>query len=150
MDSNKISLEKYELKAIETALRLSIRAMSSRSGETSIDRALLRAEKIVAKALESSQEFNHNRTLESFQEQLDIIIAAGFNPIGVSQLYLEDTFIFGTAEEALAAYEALEKYDGLETVEEKLQVWWYGKENFLKEVEDYEKEFESKVLYYFF
>lgn len=90
------------------------------------------------------QEFNHNRPLEDFQESLKIIKEHGFNPIGVSQIYFEDTFIFETEQEATKAYETLELIE-----EPKVLAFWYGKENFLQEVDEYETfDNSSKVLIY--
>ena len=86
---------------------------------------------------------NHERELDDFQYQINRIKEAGFNLIGVSQIYNEDTFIFETQEEALKAYEALELPN-----ESDIQGWWYGKERFLETVENYEKEFKVKVLTY--
>lgn len=87
--------------------------------------------------------YNHNRPLKDFQKSIDIIKKEGFNPIAVSQLYFEDTFVFETSEEGLKGYNLLEK-------DHKLRVvgWWYGKEEFLKTVEEYETENNgfSKVL----
>lgn len=88
--------------------------------------------------------YNHNRTLSSFEEQLSIIKEHGFNPIAVSQLYLEDTFVFKTNKEAKEAFNMLENIE-----ESKLVGWWYGKKEFEKVVDEYEKEDpEYKVLIY--
>lgn len=90
------------------------------------------------------QNYNHNRPLESFSIELEIIRENGFVPIAVSQIYFEDTFVFETHEEATKAYEMLEED---ETLPYRCFGWWYGKQEFLKEVLDYEsKEGASKVL----
>ena len=88
------------------------------------------------------QKYNHKRTLESFQEEIDIIKTAGFNPIGVSQLICETTFIFETEAEALEAYEVLEKTN------HSIMAWWYSKEQFLFYIEEYGADFGTKVLVY--
>jgi len=85
-------------------------------------------------------EYNHDRKLESFQKQIEIIKDAGFNPIGVSQIYLEDTFIFKTKKEASAAYKLLEKERG------EVIGWWYSWKDFLAEVIDYESNRESTMV----
>ena len=75
--------------------------------------------------------YNHNRELDSFTEQIEIIKNAGFKPIGVSQMYFEDTFIFETNKEAKEAYNKLE-------LNNLVSGYWYGKDDFNKEVLDYE------------
>lgn len=93
-----------------------------------------------------STNFNHDRKLETFQTELEIIRENGFNPIAVTQMYFEDTYVFETGQEAKKAYEMLEEDESLEY---RCFGWWYGKEEFLKEVLDYEsKEGASKVLIY--
>jgi hypothetical protein len=86
--------------------------------------------------------YNHNRELSDFKEQLDIIKNSGFNPIGVTQMYFEDTFIFKTKKEAKLACKTLEK-----CTPSKVIGWWYSKKNFMKEKELYESE-EIKMLIY--
>jgi 4-amino-4-deoxy-L-arabinose transferase-like glycosyltransferase len=87
--------------------------------------------------------YNHDRTLEEFQSQLKIIENAGFKPIAVSQLYFEDTFVFETSKEANEAFNLLEKNKPSEVIG-----WWYGKDDFLQTVKEYETDNEgySKVL----
>lgn len=88
---------------------------------------------------------NHKRPLSSFLPMVEKIREAGYNPIMVSQMALEDTFVFETAQEAEEAYRELE----LETEgEDSVVGWYYGKANFLKEVNEYQKRFGTKVLYY--
>ncbi len=86
-------------------------------------------------------EYNHDNDLEDFQEQLEIIRNAGFKPIAVSQMYLEDTFVFETPEEATEAYNQLEDCEN-----GKLAGWWYGKEEFEKSVKEHESNLGVKVL----
>lgn len=87
-------------------------------------------------------EFNHKRPLSDFQFGIGLLELHGFEPIGVTQIYFEDTFIFNTQKEAEQAYQKLE-------VElQRVSGFWYGKEDFLKEVESYESEYEGKVLIY--
>ena len=79
--------------------------------------------------------YNHDREVQDFQEQIDIIRNAGFKPIAVSQMYLEDTFVFEKSDEANKAYKLLEDCKNSEVVG-----WWYGKEDFEKAVKEYETE----------
>jgi hypothetical protein len=86
--------------------------------------------------------FNHDRPLSDFEKQLDIIKQHGFNPIAVTQLYFEDTFVFKTRKEANLAYKTLEK-----PKPSKVVGWWYGIHDFVKEIKEYESEDgASKVL----
>lgn len=86
-------------------------------------------------------EYNHDKSIKNFEKEIEIIKNAGFNPIAVSQLYLEDVFVFKTSEEATKAYDLLEDIDDY-----KIIGWWYGEYNFLKEVMEYENWDGSKVL----
>ena len=90
-----------------------------------------------------SGEYNHNRPIESFHEDIDVIKKHGFNPIAVSQMFFEDTFVFETAEESERAYAELECGDGDFPVG-----WWYGKEDFIKAVTEFEKDAGCKVRTY--
>lgn len=81
--------------------------------------------------------YNHYRPLTDFD--LDKIQNKGFKPIGVSQIYFEDVYIFETDEEAKKAYSELE-------IKGNFQAYWYSKNDFLKEVLEYEKNSNSKVL----
>jgi hypothetical protein len=47
---------------------------------------------------------NHHRKLEDFSYELEIIRKNGFKPIAVTQMYLEDTFVFKTKKEANNAF----------------------------------------------
>jgi hypothetical protein len=82
--------------------------------------------------------YNHDRPLEDFQEDINRIKQEGFNPIAVTQMGFEDTFVFETAEEATNAYEKLELNSPRKS---NVIGWWYGKEDFLKVVESYKKDF---------
>lgn len=86
--------------------------------------------------------YNHNRELASFEPELAEIRKAGFNPIAVTQMYFDDTFVFETYGEAFLAYCNVECE--LKTVDGR----WLDKENFLKRVAEYEKNSESKVRIY--
>ena len=44
--------------------------------------------------------YNHDRPLSDFQDDINKLKASGYNPIAVSQMYFEDTFVFETNEEA--------------------------------------------------
>jgi len=90
-------------------------------------------------------EYNHDRPLSDFQDKIDIIKKAGFNPIGVSQMFLEDVFIFETNEEAKRAFKELE----VEEVDDMCVVgWWHDKESFLKEAKEYQERNRMKVRVY--
>ena len=83
---------------------------------------------------------NHNRTLESFSDDIQKIKANGYNPIAVTQLYCEESFVFETVTEAKEAYR---------TVGNEGDGWWYGKDEFIKSVENYEQQYtDTKVLIY--
>jgi hypothetical protein len=88
-------------------------------------------------------EYNHWNELEDFQEELEIIRDAGFKPIAVSQMFLEDTFVFETDEEAMKAYKQLEDCEN-----PKLAGWWYGKKDFEKSRKEHESILGVKVLVY--
>lgn len=73
--------------------------------------------------------------LEIYQESIDKITEAGFDPILVTRLMFEDTFVFETKDEAQRAYQLLE-------VEQKIiQGWWYGFDDFLVTLKDYKTQF---------
>ena len=84
---------------------------------------------------------NTDRTLESFNEQLTILRENGYNPIAVSQMYFEDTFVFETKEEADRGYLQFERDKNEKWIGEVVG-WWYSKEDFLKAVKEYEEESE--------
>ena len=91
--------------------------------------------------------YNHSRTLESFNNELQQIKAKGFNPIAVTQMMFEDYYIFETEEEAVKAYHTFEvdkkgKWLG------KVVGWWSSKEDLNKAVEEYENSTKNKVLVY--
>lgn len=65
---------------------------------------------------------------------LDHLRDNGFNPIAITQMYLEETFVFNTKEEADKGFELLERGKSLVTG------WWYEKEEFLATYKKYEEE----------
>lgn len=77
--------------------------------------------------------YNHDRKVEDFQEQIDIIRNAGFKLIAVSQMFFVDTFVFQKSDEANKAYNQLENCK-----DNKVVGSWYGKEDFEKAVKKYE------------
>lgn len=88
---------------------------------------------------------NHRRRLSTFNKSIGIIKDHGFYPIAVTQLYNEDTFVFKTSDEAIAAYESLENRE-----DSILKAWWYGLEEFNETVSKYETRFpntEVKVFW---
>ena len=94
-----------------------------------------------------NMKLNHNRPLSDFQSDIDKLKANGYNPIAVSQMYFEDTFVFETNEEATKAYRQFERDEKEEWIGE-IVGWWHGKEDFEKVVKEYETENDgySKVL----
>jgi hypothetical protein len=91
--------------------------------------------------------FNHNRPLSDFQEDIDLLKLNGFNPIGVSQMYMFEVFIFNTEEEAERAYQEMDVKRG------EIVAYFWEKKDFLKEVERYEnydKENQVRVLIHWF
>lgn len=78
---------------------------------------------------------NTDRSIETYQEQIDIIRKAGFNPIAVCQMLHEDTFVFETCAEAHDAHNKLENCDDSLVVG-----WWYGLDEFEQVVFEYELE----------
>jgi hypothetical protein len=91
--------------------------------------------------------FNHDRMLSEFQSNIDKLKENGFNPIAVSQMYFEDTFVFETEKEAKKAYQQFETDENEKWIGD-ISGWWYGKEDFIKTVKEYETENDgySKVL----
>ena len=91
--------------------------------------------------------FNHDRMLSDFQSNIDKLKENGYNPIAVSQMYFEDTFVFETEEEAKKAYQQFEIDENEKWIGD-ISGWWYGKEDFIKTVKEYESENDgySKVL----
>ena len=95
--------------------------------------------------IKSCFKYNHDRPLSDFQHSIDKIKTAGFNPIGVTQIFFKDTFIFNTKEEALNAYQKLER-----DLDRKNRIigYWYGKDEFDKTVRDYEESCEGFIKVY--
>ena len=90
---------------------------------------------------------NHNKELEHFQEDIDLLVSNGYKPIAVTQIYMEDAFVFETAEEAKKAYHQFERSITGKWIGE-IAGWWYGKELFLETVKEYEEEYKETVLIY--
>jgi len=114
----------------------------SKSLELVCSFALLFKIKIKEMKSEKLPASNHSRPLSDWNEQLYTIREYQYNPIGVTQMYLQDVFVFETNEEATKAY------NELDVDESKVSAFWYGKEDFLKEVKRYESMSENKVLIY--
>ena len=91
--------------------------------------------------------FNHNRPLSDFQNDINKLKANGYNPIAISQISFEDTFVFETKEEATKAYRQFERDEEEKWIGE-IVGWWCSKEDFEKTVKEYETENDgySKVL----
>lgn len=87
---------------------------------------------------------NHNRTLESFSDDIHKIRSGGYNPIAVTEFLGEPTFVFETVEEALLAVVDFHK-----SKVEWDYGWWYGRDEFELAVIDEDTEFpNSKMLIY--
>ena len=75
--------------------------------------------------------------MEHYEKEIQILKDHGYNPIKVTSMMFETTFVFNTEKESLKAYQELE-------LEKKLlQGWFYGKETFNLDVEKYEAEMSS-------
>lgn len=81
--------------------------------------------------------YNTDRTLDSFENELKLIRDNGFNPIAVTQLYFEDTFVFETFEEAEKAFKTLEENN------RTVVGFWYDKYDFFDAVRKYEKDYSN-------
>lgn len=98
---------------------------------------------ILDQIMNNNIEYNHDKPLSYFINNIKIIKNNGFNIIGVSQLYFEDVYIFESNLDATGAYHKFESNTG------GIIGWWYSKEDFLKEVEEYESHINStKVKIY--
>ncbi|MFW5847467.1 MAG: hypothetical protein ACOCVF_00920 [bacterium] len=94
---------------------------------------------------------NHDRPIEDFADDIKRLRKAGFNPIGVTQMYFEDTYVFETKKEAKKAYNYFENRDKRQCSQKEVIIgWWYGKQDFLKEAKKYNDEADgfSKLLVY--
>lgn len=92
---------------------------------------------------------NHKKTIEDFLDYIEALQIEGFNPIAVTQMYFENTFVFETSEEAKKAYHTFEvSEDGKEI--RRIVGWFYGKDHFIQAVDQYNKDSEgySEVLVY--
>ena len=76
--------------------------------------------------------------IDYFQEEIDIVKEAGFNPTKVTQLFTYTTFVFKTEEEAQKAFKDLEE-------SKKLCCLWYDEKQFLDQVKEYEDTLGTKV-----
>lgn len=63
----------------------------------------------------------------------------GFNPIAITIIMCEETFVFETEEEAIRAHNEFENNPKHNIV---IQGWWYNRESFKKAVQDYIKKTE--------
>ncbi len=77
------------------------------------------------------------KTLPDFKPQIETIKKKGFNLIGITQIMFEDTFIFKTSEEATKAYIELERDNPI------LSGWWYGKDELIKTLKDYDTQIDT-------
>ena len=71
--------------------------------------------------------------------EIDLIKSNGFKLIGVSMLYLENTFIFESDEEANNAFNFFEKENNL------IQGWWYDRNSFLSIKQEYENKMKANI-----
>ena len=72
-------------------------------------------------------------------EHINILKNHGFNPIAITTMIFEETFVFETEEEAMKAHDEFEQNPKYEIV---IQGWWYGRDSFKKAIQDYIKKFE--------
>jgi len=78
--------------------------------------------------------------LTKMLKDVEILRQHGFNPIAVTTMMCEDTFVFKTQEEAERGFKEMEQ-------EQRLVIgWWYGYRQFLKSMDDYEEQFESRPV----
>jgi hypothetical protein len=78
-----------------------------------------------------------------YGEQLAFIRSNGFTPIGVSVMMFEDTFVFETIEEARQAGNACEVENH---TDDRIEAWWYGREEVPGIIDDYEKSFKKRPM----
>lgn len=83
------------------------------------------------------KQYNHDRPIEDFQAQIDMLREHGFTPIAVSQMMFEEVYVFGTEEEAKRAYNEFEATPSGRSIG-KIVGWWYGYDQFKQTVEMYE------------
>jgi hypothetical protein len=87
--------------------------------------------------------YNHNRDLESFSKEIDIVDTFGFDLRYVTQMNGYDVYVFDTQEIANEAMNLL----GFEL--SVMNGYWYGKLEFLNALKDYERsnpEFKVRIL----
>lgn len=70
--------------------------------------------------------------------QLKYLRSKGYNPIGVSRMLCEDTFVFETEEETA---KACQECDGAKVGRKRLDGWWYNKEYGIRTIDEYEERF---------
>lgn len=88
--------------------------------------------------------YNHKRPFTSFSESIKKLRENGHNPIAVTQLYCEETFVFETEEEAKSALLVFN-----DSEHECYYGWWQGKVEFMRVVEEYEFVYpDTKILIY--
>ncbi len=91
-------------------------------------------------------QFNHDREIIEFQNNIDLLKSKGYNVIAVTQMCFEDVYVFETNEEATKAYNKFERDEDGDWIGE-IVGWWYGKDEFIQSVKEYETDFsESNVL----
>lgn len=73
---------------------------------------------------------------------LKLIKEQGFNPIGITTMMCEETFIFETAEECAKAHQTCQVDNNI------ADGWWYGKADFEKALVDYENQFGKITVYW--
>jgi len=73
---------------------------------------------------------------------LKLIKEQGFNPIGITIMMCEETFIFETSEESAKAHQACQVDNNI------ADGWWYGKDDFEMALIDYEDQFGEKKIHW--
>ena len=85
--------------------------------------------------------------MEDYQKQIvEKLRKAGFNPVGIGMMGLEDTFIFETDEEATRANHQFERAENGRWIGE-IEGWWYGREEAVKILAEYNEMYDENDTY---
>ncbi len=77
---------------------------------------------------------------EKYVDDLQTLFSKGFDPIKVTTMMIEYTFVFRTEEEANAGYERFEKNRDETRDPHPVVGWWHGEETFAEAKASYEAE----------
>lgn len=85
--------------------------------------------------------WNHKRPLSSFELEINLLKSNGFNPIAVTQMYMEDIYVFETLSEAYGAAD--------HKISKEIDGYFWAKESLLENVKSYNTDvFDKTVLIY--